>query len=277
MTGTTERQMCRNPRCRSRLPAPVSNPREAFCARGCHTQFYRKRCIACEQPMERKRESQQLCGRRKCEGQFKTLKAYRMLGRYHPSSAALDPSRNSTKPGTFSRATCSPPKRTQHPTGCACAADHTSCGASQPAAITLRQTSSVTLQDNIANGFQDAGAKWKDQQLYYFSIPTGIRYQGDPGLFRVVWPDGTLSADYYNLARVKQHCRDLAHAIYPRQRPAPSARSGGEVAGASDCGIAGGRRNALQSSKLEPPSEIPQQEKTSRPARQRPRGYRAAK
>jgi hypothetical protein len=103
MTGTTERQMCRNPRCRSRLPAPVSNPREAFCARGCHTQFYRRRCIACEQPMERKRESQQLCGRRKCEGQFKILKAYRMLGRYHPSSAAVDASRNPTKPGTFSR------------------------------------------------------------------------------------------------------------------------------------------------------------------------------
>jgi hypothetical protein len=52
--------------------------------------------------MERKRESQQLCGRRKCEGQFKTLKAYRMLGRYHSSSAAVDASRNPIKPGTFS-------------------------------------------------------------------------------------------------------------------------------------------------------------------------------
>ena len=102
MTGTTERHMCRNPRCRSRLPEPVSNPREAFCARGCHTQFYRKRCIACEQPMERKRESQQLCGRRKCKSQYRTLKAYRMLGRYHPSSHALDASRNPTKLGIFS-------------------------------------------------------------------------------------------------------------------------------------------------------------------------------
>ena len=111
----TLRHYCRNPRCRSKLSAPVSNPREAFCARGCHSSFYRKRCVACEQPMERKRESQQLCGRRKCEGQFKTLKAHMMLGRHHPSTptenagpvndpgAAVDASGNPIKPGTFSR------------------------------------------------------------------------------------------------------------------------------------------------------------------------------
>jgi len=108
------RHYCRNPRCRSKLSARVSNPREAFCARGCHSSFYRKRCVACEQPMERKRESQQLCGRRKCEGQFKTLKAHMMLGRHHPSTptenagpvndpgAAVDASGNPIKPGTFS-------------------------------------------------------------------------------------------------------------------------------------------------------------------------------
>jgi hypothetical protein len=39
-TKTAMRSMCRNPRCRSELPAPVSNPRDAFCARGCHTAFY---------------------------------------------------------------------------------------------------------------------------------------------------------------------------------------------------------------------------------------------
>jgi hypothetical protein len=96
------------------MSAMVSNPREAFCARGCYSSFYRKRCVACEQPMERKRESQQLCGRRKCEGQFKTLKAHMMLGRYHASTptknagpvndpdAAVDASGNPIKPGTFS-------------------------------------------------------------------------------------------------------------------------------------------------------------------------------
>ena len=113
MTGTTERQMCRNPRCRSRLPAPVSNPREAFCARGCHAQYYRKRCIACEQPMERKRESQQLCKRRKCKSQFVVLKAGFLLGHYHPSSHALDASKNATKSGTLSRPKADRPWR--HP------------------------------------------------------------------------------------------------------------------------------------------------------------------
>jgi hypothetical protein len=52
------RTYCR--RCRSKLPAPVTNMREAFCARGCHTSFYRHRCMACERPMERKAEHQKL-------------------------------------------------------------------------------------------------------------------------------------------------------------------------------------------------------------------------
>ena len=62
MFSETFRHYCGNPRCRSKLKAPVENMREAFCVRGCHTQYYRKRCIVCEQPMERKRESQQLQG-----------------------------------------------------------------------------------------------------------------------------------------------------------------------------------------------------------------------
>ena len=90
MFSETLRHYCRNPRCRSKLKAPVENGREAFCARGCHTQYYRKRCIACEQQMERKRESQQLCGRRKCKSQFAALKAGSLVGRYHPSSHVLD-------------------------------------------------------------------------------------------------------------------------------------------------------------------------------------------
>ena len=105
MMGASAEQLrhyCRNPRCRSKLSTPVENPREAFCARGCHAQFYRKRCIACEQPMERKRESQQLCGRRKCKNQFAALKAHFALGRYHPSSSALDASGNPIKTGIFS-------------------------------------------------------------------------------------------------------------------------------------------------------------------------------
>jgi hypothetical protein len=39
---------CRNPRCRTKLPAAVENKRKAFCCRGCHSAFYRTRCLVCE-------------------------------------------------------------------------------------------------------------------------------------------------------------------------------------------------------------------------------------
>jgi hypothetical protein len=45
------RQLCRNPRCRVKLKQPEANPRSAFCSRGCHASFYRRRCMACEQAM----------------------------------------------------------------------------------------------------------------------------------------------------------------------------------------------------------------------------------
>jgi hypothetical protein len=45
---TALRKMCRNPKCRSKLPAPVSNEREAFCCRSCYQSFYLHRCRVCE-------------------------------------------------------------------------------------------------------------------------------------------------------------------------------------------------------------------------------------
>jgi len=36
-------------------------------------------------------------------------------------------------------------------------------------------------------------------------------------MFRVAYPDSSLSADCYNLVRVKQHWRDVAMALYPRR------------------------------------------------------------
>jgi hypothetical protein len=44
------RHYCRNPRCKMKLAEPVSNDHHAFCTPGCHTQFYRKRCLVCERP-----------------------------------------------------------------------------------------------------------------------------------------------------------------------------------------------------------------------------------
>src|SRR5262245_43647309 len=42
------RHYCRNLQCRSKLPAPIEHVRKAFCCRGCHSAFYRTRCLVCE-------------------------------------------------------------------------------------------------------------------------------------------------------------------------------------------------------------------------------------
>jgi hypothetical protein len=68
--------------------------------------------------------------------------------------------------------------------------------------------------------FRNEGANWKANRLYYFGVDTGISYQRDarhPNMFRVAYPDGPLSADCYNLVRVRQHCLDVAHMLYPRR------------------------------------------------------------
>ena len=85
------RQLCRNPHCRLKLKQPEANPRSAFCSRGCHASFYRKRCMACEQPMERKVEHQLLCGRRKCRTDFAALRRHDMLGCYHIPEMSIKP------------------------------------------------------------------------------------------------------------------------------------------------------------------------------------------
>ena len=93
---TAMRRMCRNLRCRSKLPAPVFNSREAFCARGCHSSFYRKRCLVCEDPMDRRTERQLTCGKRNCR---KALQAGQNLGRYHTSLNVVSPLKSPIKLG----------------------------------------------------------------------------------------------------------------------------------------------------------------------------------
>jgi hypothetical protein len=85
------RHMCRNPKCRSKLPAPVTNAREAFCTRGCHTSYYLHRCIVCEGQMVRKREDQRVCKKSKCRSSFR---AGFDGGRYSASSDARSGSKN---------------------------------------------------------------------------------------------------------------------------------------------------------------------------------------
>jgi hypothetical protein len=84
MIAEPARQMCREPHCRSKLPMPAANARQAFCTRGCYARFYRSRCLACEQP---KTGTRQLCNRSKCVSDLRALQRHQMLGRYHPSSA----------------------------------------------------------------------------------------------------------------------------------------------------------------------------------------------
>jgi hypothetical protein len=72
------RRYCRNPRCRSKLLAPVENEHRAFCCRGCFEAFYRKRCLVCERditvdPMTGRRRAlrqshRKFCGR-KCRAE----------------------------------------------------------------------------------------------------------------------------------------------------------------------------------------------------------------
>jgi hypothetical protein len=86
---------------------PVSNPREAFCSKGCHAGFYRKRCLVCEQPMERKTERQLVCGKRLCRN---ALQGRFDGGRYHAPIGVVSTLKTSTKPGIKS-----PPKSDRTP------------------------------------------------------------------------------------------------------------------------------------------------------------------
>ena len=72
---TTEyRHYCRNPKCRTKLPTPISNPREAFCPdTTCRERFYRLRCYVCEEKKPGRLDAH-TCGRRKCKNAIRSLK-----------------------------------------------------------------------------------------------------------------------------------------------------------------------------------------------------------
>ena len=87
----TLRQYCRNPRCRSKLPSPASDPRKAFCTRGCHSSFYLKRCVVCEAPFTKTRANQEVCRKVRCRRAFREAKE---RFRYYPTSAAFEASKS---------------------------------------------------------------------------------------------------------------------------------------------------------------------------------------
>src|SRR6516164_8812288 len=79
----TLRHYCRNPRCRSKLPSPASDPHKAFCTRGCHSSFYLKRCLVCENDKPAGSTARRIvCRRPKCESKYRQNR-----GRYSFSAA----------------------------------------------------------------------------------------------------------------------------------------------------------------------------------------------
>jgi hypothetical protein len=86
---------CRNPRCRTKLPAPVSNAHEAFCSPGCHVHFFRTRCPVCEGPIEQPARGTRLtCNKIKCR---RAWRAGFGFGRYHTLNHAKSIQRKARK------------------------------------------------------------------------------------------------------------------------------------------------------------------------------------
>ena len=92
------RHHCRNPRCRMKLTAPAGNPHKAFCTRGCHSSFYLKRCLVCENDKPAGSTARRkLCRRPKCEGRYRKNSAhYSFLGADTTSAANVPRSAQST-------------------------------------------------------------------------------------------------------------------------------------------------------------------------------------
>ena len=72
-----------------KLTAPVVNPHKAFCTRGCHSSFYLKRCLVCENDKPAGSTARRkLCRRPKCEGRYrKNSVHYSFLGADTTSAA----------------------------------------------------------------------------------------------------------------------------------------------------------------------------------------------
>src|SRR6516164_8881259 len=95
----TLRHYCRNPRCRSKLPLPASDPHKAFCTRGCHSSFYFKRCLVCENDKPAGSTARRkLCRRPKCASQYRENRGrYSFMG--GSAISAANGSRNPYKMG----------------------------------------------------------------------------------------------------------------------------------------------------------------------------------
>ena len=176
------RHRCRNPRCRSSLDVSVSNPREAFCARGCYTSFYRFRCLVCEEPIERKAEHQKLCRKSRCHNVFD--RGFD-LGCYYPTSTPSSTPEKSIKPGVKTRLADGRPWRVAGPPPtpsqfhCATVPDGPDC---QWEGGEYRR-----LEAKNKGGLQ--AARELELEIEHAEIEAG-GYFGEPGWREVISPDG---------------------------------------------------------------------------------------
>jgi len=84
-TPDKPRHYCRNLRCRAKLPTPVENEHHAFCCQGCHSSFYRSRCLVCEEPIRRKNERQRFgSGHKTCEQEYRRFPHVYDLPKHEP-------------------------------------------------------------------------------------------------------------------------------------------------------------------------------------------------
>jgi hypothetical protein len=65
------RHRCRNRKCGVKLPRPVEIVQRAFCCRGCHSHFYRRRCVVCECELPPGPANRKLCGKAKCRAAYR--------------------------------------------------------------------------------------------------------------------------------------------------------------------------------------------------------------
>jgi hypothetical protein len=101
MLATQIRHHCR--RCRVKLAEPIENPRSAFCCKGCYRHFYQRRCLVCEQEMERTAAHQKLCGSAVCRRGYRDIIAHQIGGKFgaktQSTSDGGSPSANTIKIG----------------------------------------------------------------------------------------------------------------------------------------------------------------------------------
>ena len=64
------RHRCRNPKCRMKLKIPVANQHHAFCTSGCHSSFYFRRCLVCENEKPAGRSDRKFCRRPRCRSKY---------------------------------------------------------------------------------------------------------------------------------------------------------------------------------------------------------------